>query len=139
MKQLLASLVVTAFLSRCASWPCVAAAFGHGAGNGPSLIADIEAVAIPGVAVTADEHRALARAYEEKAVSYRSEKAAYRRTAYAEEQRVPVIPKNANDDPRIKKIRQNRDEQIERVERLAKAAERLALFHAMRATEVAGK
>lgn len=138
MKQLLAPLVVIAFLARCASWPCVAA-FGHGCGGESSSSVDIEAVAIPRVAVTAEEHRALARAYEEKAASYRVEEAAYRRTAYAEEQQVPVIPKNINDDPRIKKIRQTRDERIERAERLARAAERLALFHAMRATEVVGQ
>ena len=135
MKQQLISLLVIAFLGNCASWSRVTAAFEHGSDDGQSSVADIEAVAIPRVAVTAEEHRALARSYEEEAASYRAREAAYRRNAYAEEQKVPVIPKNVNDDPRIKKIRQNRDELIARAERLAKAAERLALFHAMRATE----
>lgn len=133
MKQQFATLMLIAFLGRCASLPCVASSFGFGRS---SSLADIEAVAIPRVAVTAEEHRALARAYEEKAAWYRSEEATYRRKAYAEEQLVPVIPKSVNDDPRLRKIRQNRDQLIVRAERLAKAADYLALFHAMRATEL---
>lgn|GEM_PF-6382414 len=132
-------ILVIAFIVRCASWPCTAEVSNGGDGACRSLIADIAIVAIPGDATTADEHRALARAYEEKATSYRANVTTYRRNAYADEQRIPVIPKNVNDDPRIKKIRENRDQLIERAQRLARAAELLALFHAMRATEMAGK
>lgn len=130
------ALAMLTFLVRCATWPCAVEVFGYSSCDRRITPADIEVVTIPGTPLTPEEHRAMARAYEEKARAYRAAKAKYHDNAYADEQRVPVIPKNANDDPRIKKIRENRDDLIEQAERLARASEHLALFHSMRASEV---
>jgi len=100
---------------------------------------DEQAVAVP---QTPDEHFARAKAYEDKAATYRQEATMHRRMLadYDKAHGNPALEtKTGKELPWVGKMRKHCESYIKEAERMAGEATRFAEFHRMRGEEMRGK
>ena len=101
--------------------------------------ADEQAVAVP---QTPDEHFARAKAYEDKAATYRKEATMHRKMLadYDKTHGNPALEtKTGKELPWVAKMRKHCDRYTKEAERMASEAARFAEFHRMRGEEMRGK
>jgi hypothetical protein len=88
---------------------------------------------------TAQEHRAHAEQYQQKAATYRKEAAAHQQMLADYSKTVARNPKDTNENAYIRKMRLHCQKYSKAAEALALEAEEMAKFHTLRAKEVEGK
>lgn len=106
---------------------------------GSLLVAPVAAFAQAKVPVTAADHLALAKSYQQKAAAYRKEVAEHKEMAEAYKKSLPSTPKIAGENPWAKKMEEHCRAIAADAEKLAIDAEKAADYHTLRAKELSGK
>lgn len=88
---------------------------------------------------TPQEHLAMSEEYKKKAVTYREEAAFHRKMLADYKAQVRPDPRQAFENPYVKKMRIHCEAYIKDAEALAADAEKFADFHRLRAAELQGK
>jgi hypothetical protein len=89
--------------------------------------------------VSAADHLALAKSYQEKAAAYRKESAAHRTMADEYKKSVPGTAKGGAENPWAKKMEAHCREIASDADKLATDADKAAEYHTQRAKELQGK
>jgi hypothetical protein len=91
------------------------------------------------VPVTAADHLALAKSYQQRAAEYRKVVAEHKEMADAYKKSLPSTPKIAGENPWAKKMEEHCRTLAADAEKLAADAEKAADYHTLRAKELQGK
>jgi len=102
----------------------------------PPAAARKETVKLP---ETPQEHLAMSEEYKKKAATYREESAFHRKMLADYKAQVRPDPRQAFENPYVKKMRLHCEAYIKDADALAGDAEKFAEFHRLRAAELQGK
>ena len=101
-----------------------------------SSVSQAQEVNVP---TTVEDHLALAKTYQEKAVTYRKEASYHREMFEAYKKRVPTAGKAPGPNPWVVKMQKHCQMLAKDADKLATDAEKAAEYHTLRAKELQGK